>query len=128
MGNKIRAELKLLFSPDTDPLKNFAPSGPFGILVTAMIGPAGQAGHESFDFMLCTPEWFSSNMRDEIAMGRHHLFVREFSYPELEKYVRDYCSSCGEEPAWGALAGKLARLGKWEFEDYVPYTQPPIMW
>ena len=50
--NKIRAELKFLFSPDADPLESFVPSGPFGILVMAMIGPAGQEGHESFDFML----------------------------------------------------------------------------
>jgi hypothetical protein len=77
--------------------------------------------------VLCTPEWFSSNMRDEIATGRHHLFVRDFSYPELEKFVQDYCSSCGEEATWGALAEKLARLGKWEFEDYVPHVEPPIM-
>lgn len=128
MGNKIRAELKSMFSPDADPLDDFAPSGPFGILVMAMIGPAGQEGHESFDFMVCTPEWFSSSMREEIKIGLHHLFVREFSYARLDRFVRDYCKSCGEEATWHALAKKIGRLGKWEFEDYVPYTEPPIMW
>jgi len=104
------------------------PSGPFGILVMAMIGPAGQEGHESFDFMLCTPEWFSSDMREETKMGRHYLFVRDFDYARLEKFVRDYCSACGEATTWQALAEKLGRLGKWEFEDYVPYSEPPILW
>ena len=127
MANKVRAELKSLFSPDADPLKSFVPSGPFGILVMAMIGPAGQDGHESFDFMVCTPEWFSSQMREEIKIGRHYLFVRDFNYASLENFVQDYCSRC-EGESWRAVAEKIGRLGKWEFEDYVPYREPPIMW
>jgi Immunity protein 8 len=125
---KIRAELKFLFSADADPLKSYAPTGPFGISVMAMIGPAGQEGHESFEFMLCTPEWFASSMRQEPAIGRHYLFVREYSYAQLEKFVQDYCSGCGEEKTWRAVAEKLGRLGKWEFEDYAPYSEPPVIW
>jgi hypothetical protein len=124
----MRAELKSLFSPDADPLKDFAPTGPFGILVMAMIGPAGQQGHESFDFTLCTPEWFASNTREDFKMGRHYLFVQEFDYAALEGFVRKYCANCGETPTWNALAEKLARLGKWEFDDYVPYRAPPPAW
>jgi hypothetical protein len=128
MENKVRAELKFLFSPDADPLQSFLPNGPFGILVMAMIGPAGQEGHESFDFMVCTAEWFASNMREEIAMGRHYLFVRDFSYARVEKFVRDYCDSCGEAATWRGIAEKLGRLGMWEFEDHVPYSEPPVLW
>jgi hypothetical protein len=128
MGSKMRAELKFLYSPDADPLEDFVPTGPFGILITAMIGPAGEEGHESFDFMLCTPEWLSSNMREEFRIGRHYLFVQDFSYTKLEQFVRAYCASCGEEAKWRPLAEKLARLGKWEFEDYVPYREPPVLW
>jgi hypothetical protein len=124
----MRAELKSLYSPDANPLKDFAPAGPFSILVTAMIGPAGQQGHESFDFMLCTPEWFASNIREDFKMGRHYLFVRDFDYMQLERFVREYCGSCAEAPHWSALAEKLARLGKWEFEDYVQYRAPPPAW
>ena|SRR3569833_172760 len=116
----MRAELKSLFSPDADPLKDFAPIGPFGILVQAMIGPHVEDGYESFDFMLCTPEWFASNMRSDIEMGRHHLFVRDFNYRRLERYLRDYCHKCGEADSWAALVEKLSRLGMWEFEDYKP--------
>jgi immunity protein 8 of polymorphic toxin system len=121
----MRAELKSLFSTDADPLEDFAPTGPFGIPVMAMIGPAGQEGHESFEFMLCTPDWFSSNLGEDFKMGRHYLFVRGFDYAQLENFVREYCASCGEAQTWGALAEKLARLGKWEFEDYAPRRQPP---
>jgi len=114
----MRAELKFLSSPDADPLQNFAPIGPFGISVMAMIGPHAGEGYESFEFMLCTPEWFASNMRSDIEMGRHYLFVRDFNYSRLEQYVRDYCRKCGEATNWPALAEKLGRLGMWEFEDY----------
>lgn len=127
MEHKVRAELKSLFSPDADPLENFAPSGPFGILVQAMIGPAGELGHESFDFMLCTPEWFAARMPNDITIGRHHVFMKGFNYSGLEKFVQDYCSKC-EGESWRAVAEKIGRLGKWEFEDYVPYREPPIMW
>ncbi|MCC8961137.1 immunity 8 family protein [Bradyrhizobium sp. Pear76] len=114
----MRAELKSMFSPDADPLEDFQPAGPFGILVMAMIGPAGDKGEESFDFMLCTPEWFSANAGAEFTIGRHHLFVRGFDYGRLKAFVEDYCASCGDEPSWARLADKLSRLGKWEFEDY----------
>ena len=124
----MRAELKSLFSADADPLDAFAPTGSFGISVMAMIGPAGQQGNESFEFMLCTPEWFAANMRENIRMGRHYLFVRDFSFKQLDQFVREYCESCGEAPTWNTLAEKLARLGKWEFEDYVPYRAPPAAW
>ena len=124
----MRAKLKSLFSPDADPLKDFLPTGPFGILVMAMIGPAGEQGHESFDFILCTPEWFSSNFQEDFKMGRHYLFVRDFDYTQLEKFVQKYCTSCGEAATWRPLAEKLARLGKWEFEDYVPSRPPPAAW
>jgi hypothetical protein len=124
----MRAELKSLSSPDADPLKDFAPTGPFGILVMAMIGPVAQQGEESFDFMLCTPDWFASNTRENFKIGRHYLFVQDFDYTQLEKFVQEYCESCGEAPTWVVLAEKLARLGKWEFEDYVPYRAPPPAW
>jgi immunity protein 8 of polymorphic toxin system len=121
MANRIRAALRFLHSPDADPLRDFLPVGPFVILVQAIIGPADEPGEESFDIMVCTPEWFGSNMKDNVAIGRHHLFVKEFSYTRLEKFVRDYCTQC-DGNSWRDVAEKLSRLGHWEFEDYVPYS------
>ena len=90
-----------------------------------MIGPADGPGEESFDFMLCTSEWFGSNMKDDIAIGRHHLFVKEFSYARLEKFVRDYCTRC-DGNSWQEVAEKLGRLGHWEFDGYVPHSPPSL--
>src|SRR5690349_8386080 len=74
------AELKQLHSPDVRSLREFCPSGPFGILVQAMIGPAGIDGEESFDVVLCTPEWLGSHMAREPMPGRHYLFVSHYNY------------------------------------------------
>jgi hypothetical protein len=103
MANRTRAALRFLHSTDADPLRDFLPDGPFGIPVQAMIGPANGPGAESFEFMLCTPEWFGSNMKDDIALGRHYLFVKEFNYTRLEKFVRDYCTRCDGD-SWQEVA------------------------
>jgi hypothetical protein len=72
--------------------------------------------------MVCTPEWFVAEhlpSPTSIATGRHFIFVREFDYPALEKFVRDYCASC-EGLTWAEVGEKVGRLGHWEFEDYRP--------
>jgi hypothetical protein len=123
----VRADLRFLSSPDADPLEEFHPNGPFGILVQAIVGPAGAHGEESFDFMLCTPEWFASDRlpnSKSIALGRYFIFVREFNYAALKDYVRGYCASC-EGDTWTEVAEKIARFGHSEFEDYKPFVDKP---
>ena len=119
----MRAKLLRLYSPDADPIEQYLPDGSFGLLVTAFVGPEDGPGEESFDFMLCTPDWFERKMmtRPHVS-GRHTVFVRRFDYVALEHYVRDYCSKC-EGSSWREVAEKVARLGAWEFEDY---DAPPI--
>jgi Immunity protein 8 len=113
----IVAELKDLSSTDTPSLETFQPDGPFGIYVLAMVGPAGSLGEESFGIMVCTLEWFDRNTKDNVASGRHHLFVREYDYNELKRYLVKYCSACIGS-SWTEVAEKVARIGYWEFEDY----------
>jgi Immunity protein 8 len=123
----IRAELRCLHSPDADPLENYRPHGPFGLLVMALVGPQGACGEESFAFTLCTPEWFTSKnlpRPTSLAIGRHFIFVQKFDYAMLEKFVRDYCAAC-EGETWQDVATKLGRLGHWEFEDYNA-GKPPL--
>ena len=125
----MRAELKFLFSVDADPLENYRPCGPFGLYVEAFVGPLGERGEESFGFMVCTPDWLSSNKlpdRTSAVMGRHFIFVNEFDYSVLEKFVRDYCHSC-EGKTWAEVGEKVARLGHWEFEDYQPYKPKSLV-
>jgi Immunity protein 8 len=92
---------------------------PSGFSFRLLSAPSDGPGEESFDFMLCTPEWFASNMTDEIMWGRHYAFMKRYNYAELERRVRDYCASCQGE-SWNEVALKVARVGHWEFEDYDP--------
>jgi hypothetical protein len=118
----MKANLARLHSPDAADLRHFTPLHPdqFAILVQAMIGPEGSDAHESFDIVVCTPSWLEERLRkDPIFFPRHHLLMAAFDYGELEKFISAFCAAC-EGPSWEALAVQLGRLGRWEFEDYVP--------
>lgn len=115
----IQAELRKLHSPDVFDLKEFQPDGPFGLLIQAMVGPLGSDGEESFDVLVCTPEWFLANMGEDIVSGRHYLFMKRYDYGVLKQFIQDYCASC-RDSSWEKVAQKLSRIGKWEFEDYRP--------
>jgi hypothetical protein len=112
---QIQAELTGLHSPDVYNLAKLRPDGPFGILVQAMVGPRDGDGEESFDFVLCTPEWFAANMKEGFIPGRPHLFVRMYSYPDLVKFLSDMCNSC-HESSWSAVAEKIGRIGNRNLE------------
>jgi|HubBroStandDraft_1064217.scaffolds.fasta_scaffold250005_1 hypothetical protein len=119
------AALRGLHSPDVYDLKAYVPDIPdnFGFLLQAMVGPKGADGEESFDMLVCTPKWLCEHHdRSEIVVGRHHLIVFEYSYYRLEGVVSTYCAYCSGE-SWREIAAKLARLGKWEFEDYTSTPQ-----
>lgn len=116
-SERLKAELRRLHSPDVRDLEKYTPDGPFGILVQAMIGPLGRQGEESFDIVVCTPDWFAEHMRLPIVSGRHFLFVVRYCYEEIWGYVMNFCASC-EGATWPEVAQRVGRLGKWEFEDY----------
>lgn len=116
----MKAEIKALHSPDLDDLAKGRPGDPenFGILVQAFLGPEGEDGEESFDFMVCTPAWLS----DELAAqghiwGRHHLIVPGYDYEAIKASIQELCDST-EAKTWPEVAALLARFGQWEFEDY----------
>ena len=82
-----------------------------------MVGLVGKQGEESFDILVCSPSWLEDNIGDKIVDGRHHLIMRNYEYKKLWDYIDKYCSlQSGNN--WQEVASRLARLGKWEFEDY----------
>jgi len=118
----MQAKLKRLHSPDILDLSGYQPEvgNNFGFLLQIMAGPNEGEGEESFDVVVCTPEWLRRmhNATDIIA-GRHYLIVFEYNYDRLSQYLDEYCSRCAGE-TWQDVARQLGRLGKWEFEDYKP--------
>jgi len=116
----VRAELKRLHSPDVYDLKGYLPEEPdsFGFLLQAMVGPQGMEGEESFDILVCTPEWLKRNHDpSDIVVGRHYLFVFRYEYESLVEFISAFVRQCVGD-SWKEVAQKLCRLGKWEFEDY----------
>lgn len=116
----MQAELKRLHSPDIGDLKAYSPEEPdnFGFLLQAMIGPEGQDGEESFDIVVCTPEWLKRNHpATKVVLGRHHLIVFRYDYRSLASYIAAFAGRCTGE-SWQEVACQLGRLGRWEFDDY----------
>ncbi|MEU1205333.1 Imm8 family immunity protein [Nocardia sp. NPDC005825] len=52
-----------------------------------------------------------------MASGRHYLFVEHIDMDVLTNWIVRYLAAL-DEPSWGELALKVARLGTREFEDY----------
>ena len=119
----VRAELRALHSPDMIDLQGSRPADPahFGILVQALVGPVGEQGEESFDFVVCTPTWLAEEATRQSAAGfwfaRNVLVLDHYDYETLRRAIADLCQrSTG--PTWSEVATKLSRYGAWEFEDY----------
>ena len=104
---------------DAPSLETFQPHGPFAIHVFAMVGPAGSPGEESFEITVSTPEWFERNMKANVVSGRHHLFMKEYDYNELKRYLVKYCQACMGN-SWPEVAEKVARIGYWELKITSP--------
>ena len=45
------------------------------------------------------------------------LIVHDYSLPSIEEHIHTYVAQCDGHD-WNAIAGKLARMFAWEFEDY----------
>lgn len=120
--SQVKPVLKRLHSPDVFDLEAFAPADPacFSFLLQAMFGPEGGEGEESFDVLVCTPGWIAREVeRRRILDGRHHLIVSAFDIQQVRSFLVAYANACVGK-TWQEVATKLARLGKWEFEDYKP--------
>lgn len=113
----MKARLKSVHSPDVDMSTAIAQDV---ILVQLIIGPADEAGEESFDILVCTPQWIERAVKDGPLSGRHLVIVDEVDRDSIVQFVEAYLTDL-DEPTWADLAEKIGRLGKWEFEDYVPW-------
>jgi hypothetical protein len=118
----VRAELRSLLALDApagDP-SAFRPDDPsdFGLFVQPLIGPAGAPREESFDFRVCTASWLA---RQDLPKGyefRRGTLVRKHWDPGvMMRAISDLCRRT-EAADWRAVAEKLSRYSRWEFEDY----------
>jgi Immunity protein 8 len=114
--------IRRLHSPDIHDLENWTPEPgsehKFGFLLQVLVGPSDGPGEESFDVVVCTPDWLHAKYpQDAVLSGRDHLIVFEYDFARLRDYIASFAESCGGS-SWEDIALKLSRLGHWEFDDY----------
>jgi hypothetical protein len=91
-------------------------------LVEVLVGPSDGPGGESFCLTACTPAALVEVLAEQpVLVGRHWLFVAEFSPRVVEDFLRRRIEQI-EGATWTEVAQKVGRLGFWEFEDYQPWT------
>jgi hypothetical protein len=118
----MRAILKRLHSPDVDDLASYIPEDPedFVFLLQMMVGPDGAEGEESFDVTVCSPKWMlRTGKSEDVVIGRHKLIMLQCDYQRLTSAINAFLKQCVGD-SWPEVAAKVGRLGRWEFEDYVP--------
>lgn len=119
----MKAKLKNIFSLDVDqPLDKFWPEDTqnFGLSMRLMIGAENSDGSESFDIVVCTPDWIKTQFESKKYMWGHHmLIVNEYDFLLIKKEIERYISNCTGDN-WPTIAQKLSRMGAWEFEGYQP--------
>ena len=114
----MRAKVKRFSSPDID-LDSFAPERPeqVGFLLQMFVGPEDKVGEESFDVMVCTPEWLRANYSDRVLVPlQNHVLIfnydRKAIFEQLSLLRIQRCVG----DTWNDVARQVARIGKWEFE------------
>lgn len=115
----MRARIRRFHSPDAE-WDTYAPDDAtdFGLLLQILVGPDDDEGEESFDIMVATPAWLARELESRpVLSGRHHLFVRSFDRPAIEAYLRRAVAGA-TGTTWTEITDRLARLGRYEFEDY----------
>lgn len=122
--HSVRPVLHSLHSPDLLDMQNDTPDDveSFCILVQAFIGPAGEVGGDSFNFLVCTVDKVAATLqKDGFLFGRHYLIVEYYSYQVIFDVIDSLCNRVSGS-SWQEVAEKLGRFGHWEFEDYVEPT------
>lgn len=83
-----------------------------------MVGPIGENSAESFDILVCTPDWIRDcYLEQEFAWGRHLLIVKEFDIQRIKAFISAYVNRQSGK-SWAEVAVKVSRIGSWEYEDY----------
>jgi hypothetical protein len=87
-------------------------------LAEVYVGALGEPGEEQYQVTVCTPAALADLLaKQPFVIGRHWLFVAEFSAPAVEATLRKLIGNV-EAPSRAELAEKVGRFGLWEFEGY----------
>jgi hypothetical protein len=120
----MRAELKSVDSPDVD-FETYWPKDEacFSFPIALRIGPEGSNTPDIFQMTVCTPGWLSKQNAGKTAvLGENLLIVFSYNWPTIHSYLENRINRMMAED-WPALALKLSRFARWEFENYKIYVK-----
>jgi Immunity protein 8 len=86
----VRPVVKHFLSPDVG-LGNFSPEDPtdFSFLLQALVGPAGQEGEESLQFIVCTPRHLAKQLvSDKYSLGRGLVLIGSSDIQGILRFVQ----------------------------------------
>ena len=113
----MRAEVRHVRFPDLESGQPFDPLNTVQ-LAEVYVGVVGEPGEEQYQVSACTPAALADVLaRQPFLVGRHRLFVAEFSPATVEAALRKLIGNV-EATSRADLAQKVGRIGLWEFEDY----------
>lgn len=107
------------------PLSEYFPEDEenFGFWARIVVGEIKLGGEESFDIMICTPLWLTKNFaKEDVIFGKNYLIVFEYNYNRIFNKIKNYVENISGD-SWEEIGNKINRIGKWEFEDYIPYKE-----
>jgi len=120
LGDDMRGAIRSIVTTEHDVLQQVSVDDVTNMSqwIRVLAGPAGEQGEESFDLNVCTPQWLQGQVaRTGPIVGRHLLIVDRWDIELVERAVSDLVAGV-EADDWDSIAGKLSRIGRWEFEDY----------
>lgn len=112
-------ELRDLSSPDVSP-DEWVPEGNRAfVLVQLEIGAVGEAGADTFDVIVATPEGLAGARDDALGAvaQRATIVVRQFSWDLVRRILNDIIRRC-EADSWSTSVLRLQRYFKWEYEEH----------
>jgi len=114
----MNADLRRITSPDIDSMEIFVPPDEkFCYLLQAFIGPNGDEGEESFEFIVCSPKWLEFEVEKEnFIFGKGMLIMSEFNFFRVKGFLSALCKRTHGN-SWSEIANKLSRFATWEFEE-----------
>ncbi len=116
----MKPEIKEIFSADVADLAAWAPNYLEDIYVglQLMIGPAGEPGADMFQLLVATPQALRAHrLPGSRPSYQYCLVVHDYDWPEIRSKIEQIVAGC-EGNDWLAIAEKLARHFRWEFQDY----------
>jgi len=120
LGVTVQGIIRRFHSPDVYDLRHWSPDDPtcFGFLLQALIGPKDGEGEESFDFVVCSPKWLRRKYGDDAAiLGRYHILLFVYDFDRIREAIEAIVAHATGSN-WREVASKIARHGRWEFENY----------